>query len=56
MADKLIYIPNDDTQNYPFCTLKLAVDKFGHSTKQTNKSYSIKVPNVVKLKNEKTLL
>ena len=19
MADKLIYIPNDDTQNYPFC-------------------------------------
>ena len=22
MADKLIYIPNDDTQNYPFCRLQ----------------------------------
>ena len=21
MADKLMYIPNDDTQNYPFCKL-----------------------------------
>ena len=23
MADKLLYNPNDDTQNYPFCRLKL---------------------------------
>ena len=23
MLDKLIYIPNDDKQNYPFCRLKL---------------------------------
>ena len=22
MADKMMYIPNDDTQNYPFCRLK----------------------------------
>ena len=22
MADELIYIPNDDTHNYPFCRLK----------------------------------
>ena len=28
MADKFIYIPNDDTQNYPFCTLKLVVETF----------------------------
>ena len=26
MADKLMYIPNDDTQNYPFCRLKLVVE------------------------------
>ena len=23
MADKLMYIPNDATQNYPFCLLQL---------------------------------
>ena len=28
MADKFIYIPNDNTQNYPFCTLKLVVETF----------------------------
>ena len=28
MADKLMYIPNDDdTQNYPFCRLKLVDGK-----------------------------
>ena len=47
MADKLMYIPNDDTQNYPekllyipsddtqncpFCRLQLVVETFGHST------------------------
>ena len=25
MDDKLIYIPNDDKQNFPFCRLKLLV-------------------------------
>ena len=35
MADKFIYIPNDDTQNYPFCRLNLVVKTFGHSTKWT---------------------
>ena len=29
MADKLVYIPNDDTQNR---RLQLVVEKFGHST------------------------
>ena len=28
MEDKLIYIPNDD-KKYPFCTLKLLVEKVG---------------------------
>ena len=38
MADKFMYIPNDDTQNYPFCTLPLVVETFGHSTKSTNQN------------------
>ena len=28
MADKLIYIPNDDTQNFPFSRLQLVVKTF----------------------------
>ena len=32
MADKLMYIPDDDTQNYPFCRLQLVIETFGHST------------------------
>ena len=31
MADKLLYIPNDDKQNYPFCRLQLVVETFGHN-------------------------
>ena len=30
MADKLMYIPNDDTQNYPFSKLKFVIEKFEH--------------------------
>ena len=30
LADKLMYIPNDITQNYPFCRLKLPVKTFEH--------------------------
>ena len=32
MADKLMYKPNDDTQNYLFCRLQLVVETFGHLT------------------------
>ena len=32
MDDKFMYIPNDDTQNYLFCRLKLVVETFKHST------------------------
>ena len=28
----LMYIPNDSTQNYPFCRLKLVVETIEHST------------------------
>ena len=30
MANKLMYILNNDTQNYPFCRLKLVVEIFEH--------------------------
>ena len=33
MANKLMYIPNDNTQNYPFCRLQLVVENYGHLTK-----------------------
>ena len=33
MANKFMYIPNDDKQNYPLHRLQLAVKSLGHSTK-----------------------
>ena len=32
MADKLMYIPIDDTQNYRFCRSKLVDETFKHLT------------------------
>ena len=32
MADKCMYISDDDTENYPFCRLQLMVETFGNST------------------------
>ncbi len=32
MADKLMYIPNDDTQSYPIYRLHLVVETFGDPT------------------------
>ena len=43
MADELIHIPNDDTQNYPLFRLQLVIEMFIHSTVVTN---PIKVPKV----------
>ena len=53
MADKLMYIPNDD----PFCTLKLSVKTFKNTqlNKLTNQN-SVKVPQVVKPIDKKMLL
>ena len=31
MEDELMYMPNEDTLNYPCCRLQSVVDKFGHS-------------------------
>ena len=37
MADKLMYIPKNYTQNYSFCKLQLVDEKFGHLLdEQTN--------------------
>ena len=36
--------PNDDTQNYPFCSVKLVIETFLHSTKYQSKF--TKVPKV----------
>ena len=49
-------IPNDDTQNHPFCRIKLLVETFKHSTYETNQSKFTKVPKVVETTNKKTLL
>ena len=53
MADKFVYIPNDDTQNFPFCRL-IVVQMLGHTLKPTYKN-SIKVPKVDKPMNKAVL-
>ena len=53
MAFKLMYIPNDYTQNYPFCRLQLVVET--QINELTNQN-SIKVPKVVKTTNKKKKL
>ena len=44
MADKVMYIPNDNTQNYSLCRLELVVETFGQSTQWTNQSKLNKSP------------
>ena len=56
MPDKLKYIPNNDTQNYHFCTLQLVIVTFEHSTKKNNQSNSINVSKIVKPTDNKKLL
>ena len=56
MANRLIYIPNDYTQNYFFCRLQLVVETFGHSTYEPTNQNSMKVPKVVETTNKITLL
>ena len=52
MADKLMYITNDDTRNSFFFKLQLVVEMFGYR----NNANFTKVPKVVKPTNKKTLL
>ena len=48
MADELVYIPNDDTQNNPIQRFKLVVGTF-ELNKPTNQN-PVKVPKVDKPK------
>ena len=57
MADKLMYTPNDDSQNYPFCRLNLVVKTFEHLTYKPTNQNSVKILiKVVYPTNKKTLL
>ena len=51
MADKLMYIPNDDKTNYTFCRIKLVVETFGPTNQNSTKD-----PKVVKPTNKKTVI
>ena len=51
MDVKLIYIPNDDKQNCPFCRLKLIVEQYQFLISQS-KTILSKVPNVFELPNK----
>ena len=48
MADKCMYIPNDDTQNNPFCRIKLVFETFKHPLNKPAYQNSVKAPKVVK--------
>ena len=53
MVDKLMYIPNDETENYP---LQLVVQYLDTFLNEPTKQNSIKIPKVFKPKNKKTLI
>ena len=56
MFDKLMYVPTDDEQKYPFCRLKLVVETFETQLNEPTSKNSIKVPKHVKPTNMKTFL
>ena len=56
MTDKLIYIPNNDTQNCPICRLKLWLKRLNTQRNKPTHKNSVKVLKVVKLTDKKTLL
>ena len=45
MADKLTYITNDGTQNYPFRRLQLVIGMFGHLTTPLRSLQTQRYPN-----------
>ena len=50
-----MYNPNDDTQKYPFCRLQLMVEPLDTQLNEPTNQNSIKVPQLVKTTNKKTL-
>ena len=55
MIDKLMYIPDNYAQNYPFCRLQLVVEMCNKRNKPTNQ-ISRKVPKVDYQRNKKRLI
>ena len=53
MVDKLMYIPNDETENYPLQLVVQCLDTYFNE--QTNQN-SIKIPKVVKPTNKKIII
>ena len=51
MTDKLVYIPNDDTQTCNYWLKRLDTQLY-----ETSNQNSVKVPRVVKPMNKKTVL
>ena len=54
MADKFLFIPNDDTQNCPFCRFKLK--RLNTQLNKPTNQISVKVPKVVKQMNKKNVI
>ena len=54
MAGKMMYIPNDDTQNYPSCRLQLVVENLDIQLNDPTNQNSILVPIIIKQTNKKT--
>ena len=55
MTVVLMYIPNNDTQNYSFCRLHLVVKTFVHQFDDPTNQNSIIVPKVIKPMDKKKL-
>ena len=51
-----MYIPYDDTQNYPFCRLKSFVDTFDTQLNKLNNQNSVRNPKDDEPTNKKILL
>ena len=56
MADILMYITNDNTQNYPFVDNYQWLKRLNTGLNKPINQNSVKVSKVVKPKNKKTLL
>ena len=52
MADKLMYIPNDNSQNYHFCILQLVAETRLDTQLNAPTNQNSKVPKVVKSTNK----
>ena len=56
MADKLMYIPNDDSQNYPICKLKLVVETLNTELNKSTNQKSLKSPKLLSQRIEESVI